>query len=203
VSARVAGYEALAGRIGAIAIGASAGGVEALSTVLPALRRGLNAPVFVVLHLPRERPSLLVDIFRHKCEFEVREAADKESVQAGTIYFAPPDYHLLVDRGPSLALSVDEPVHFSRPSIDVLLESAADAYGERLLGVVLTGGNEDGAAGLAAVHAAGGYTVVQDPEEAQMPLMPESALKRTKPDYVLRLHEIAALLRALPEGGVR
>jgi two-component system chemotaxis response regulator CheB len=203
MSAGVAGFEALAGRVGAIAIGASAGGVEALSTVLPALPRELDAPVFVVLHLPRERPSLLVDIFRHKCEFSVREAADKEGAQAGTIYFAPPDYHLLVDRGPSLALSVDEPVHFSRPSIDVLFESAADVYGARLLGIVLTGGNEDGAAGLAAVRAAGGYTVVQDPEEAQMPYMPQSALKQVTPDFVLRLGEIATLLRALPERGAR
>ena len=193
-------FDALAGKIDAIVIGTSAGGVEALLALLPALPRALRAPVFVVLHLPRERPSLLVEIFRHKCAYAVQEAQDKETVQAGTIYFAPPDYHLLVDQGPALALSIDDPVHYSRPSIDVLFESAADIYGQRLLGIILTGGNEDGAAGLARVQAAGGTTVVQDPESAQMAMMPECALKLTRPDYVLPLAGIADLLRALPPG---
>ena len=115
-----------AGRVDGIVIGTSAGGVEALSILLPALPEGLRAAVFIVLHLPRERPSLLVDIFQPKCAVPVREAQDKEPVDRGTVYFAPPDYHLLVDDGPQLALSADELVHYSRPSIDVLFESAAD-----------------------------------------------------------------------------
>jgi len=178
-------------------IGTSAGGVEALSRLLPALPRGAPAAVFVVLHLPRERPSLLVDIFAPRCEMTVREASDKEPVEAGTIYFAPPDYHLLIDEGPQLALSSDELVNFSRPAIDVLFESAADQYGERLLGIVLTGGNQDGAAGLQAVRAAGGMTIVQQPETAQVPYMPELALERGEVDYVLTLEQIAALLGTL------
>jgi two-component system chemotaxis response regulator CheB len=187
----------LAGRVDAVVIGTSAGGVEALSRLLPALPRGAPAAVFVVLHLPRERPSLLVDIFAPRCEMTVREASDKEPVEAGTIYFAPPDYHLLVDEGPQLALSSDELVNFSRPAIDVLFESAADEYGERLLGIVLTGGNQDGAAGLQAVRAAGGMTIVQQPDTAQVPYMPELALERGEVDYVLTLEQIAALLGTL------
>jgi two-component system chemotaxis response regulator CheB len=185
-------------RIEGIAIGASAGGVDALSVLLPALPPKLHASVFIVLHLPRERPSLLADIFSHKCRLPVREAEDKMRVEPGTVYFAPPDYHLLIDEGPQLALSIDELVHFSRPSIDVLFESAADVYAQRLMGIILTGANEDGSAGLAAIHRSGGVTIVQDPGSAQVPLMVLSALKRSPPDFVLSLDEIADHLRSLP-----
>jgi two-component system chemotaxis response regulator CheB len=187
-------------RIDAIVIGASAGGVEALSVVLPALPARLRAAVFVVLHLPRERPSLLVDIFAAKCRVPVAEAGDKEPVVPGTVYFAPPDYHLLVD-GPLLSLSADELVNFSRPSIDVLFESAVDVYAARLMGIILTGGNDDGAAGLDAIRRAGGITVVQQPETAQTSLMPESALQRGAADFVLTIDGIAALLRGLDGEG--
>jgi len=130
------------------------------------------------------------------------EAEDKLPVVAGTVYVATPDYHLLVDAGPRLALSVDEPVHYSRPSLDVLFESAADIYRERLVGVVLTGGNEDGAVGLAAVQRNGGMTIVQQPGSAYASLMPASALKRVAADFVLTLEEIAELVRtSLRRGG--
>jgi two-component system chemotaxis response regulator CheB len=187
----------LAGRIDAVVIGASAGGIEALTVLLPALARGLQPPVFVVVHLPRNRPSVLADIFAPKCAVPVREAEDKEMVASGTVYFAPNDYHLLVDQGPQLALSADDPVHHSRPSVDVLFESAVDIYKDRLLGIILTGANEDGATGLAAVHDAGGVTVVQRPDTALAPLMALSALKLRPADWVLTLNEIAAMLRTL------
>jgi two-component system chemotaxis response regulator CheB len=183
--------------IDGVAIGTSAGGVEALSVLLPALPSRLTAAVFVVIHLPRQRPSLLVDVFQPKCAVPVREAQDKDVVEPGTVYFAPPDYHLLVDRGPQLALSADDLVNYSRPSVDVLFESAADVYGERLLGIILTGASHDGARGLEAVRRAGGRTVVQQPETAQVPVMVESALQRGPVDFVLPLEEIAALLRSL------
>lgn len=185
------------GKIDAVAIGASAGGVEALSVLLPALPASCPASIFVVVHLPRDRPSLLVNVFSHRCSVQIREAQDKEPVAPGTVYFAPANYHLLLDEGPQLALSADDLVHHSRPSIDVLFESAADVYFERLLGIILTGANEDGAAGLAAVHAAGGTTVVQEPKTAQSPLMVLSALKLQPPDLILSLGEIAELLRTL------
>jgi two-component system chemotaxis response regulator CheB len=179
--------------IDAVAIGASAGGVEVLSVLLSALPASCRASFFIVMHIPRERPSLLADVFNARCALPVREAEDKEPVQPGTVYFAPPDYHLLLDRGPVLALSSDEPVHFSRPSIDVLFDSAADIYGERLLGLILTGANQDGAEGLAAVGRAGGRTVVQEPGGAAVPFLPEAALQVGPVDFVLSLAQLQEL----------
>ena len=187
----------LAGRVDAVVIGASAGGIEALTVLLPALPPGLRPPVFIVLHLPRDRPSVLAEIFTPKCAVPVREAEDKEAVAPGTVYFAPNDYHLLVDKGPQLSLSADEPLHHSRPSIDVLFESAMEIYHDRLLGIILSGANHDGASGLAAIHDAGGVTVVQCPRTARAQYMPLSALKLRPADCVLPLDEIAALLRTL------
>ena len=189
----------LAGRVDAVVIGASAGGVEALLAVLPALSARLAVPVFVVVHLPRDRESLLVPLFGARCAVPVVEAEDKMPIAAGTIHFAPPDYHLLIERGPSLSLSADDPVNYSRPSIDVLFETAADVYRSRLAGVILTGANADGAAGLEAVHRAGGIAIVQNPELAQVPTMPAAAQKRVAADYVLPLDGIAALLRTLDD----
>jgi len=183
--------------IDAVVIGTSAGGMDALSVLLPSFRRDIPAAVFIVLHIPRHRPSLLVNIFAPKCALTVVEAEDKQPVESGTVYFAPPDYHMLVDRGPQIALSSDEPVHYSRPSIDVLFESAADVYQDRLLGILLTGGSEDGAAGLSAVRRAGGTTVVQRPDDAEVSLMVEAAVKRAPVDFVLSLTEIAGLLRGV------
>jgi two-component system chemotaxis response regulator CheB len=187
----------LGARVDAVVIGASAGGVEALSVLLPALSADSKLGVFIVMHLPRDRPSLLSEIFARKCALPVREAQDKELVSPGTVYFAPTNYHLLLDAGPQLALSADDPVHHSRPSVDVLFESAAHVYGNRLLGVILTGANEDGAEGLAAVHDSGGVTVVQEPTSAHSPQMALSALKLRTADFVLSLNEIAALLGTL------
>ncbi len=181
--------------IDAVVIGGSAGGVEALSMLLPGIPAASPASFFVVLHLPRDRPSLLVEVFARKCAVAVREAEDKEPVAPGTVYFAPTDYHLLIDDGPQLALSADDLVHHSRPSIDVLFESAAQVYGPRLLGVILTGANEDGSAGLAAVHRAGGATVVQEPASAQAPQMVRAALEATPSSRVLSLEAIARLLQ--------
>ena len=189
--------ETLRGRIEAIVIGASAGGVEALGLILPALPAKFRPALLIVLHLPRERPSLLVEIYERRCALPIREADDKEPIEPGTVYFAPPDYHMLVERNRQIALSTEEPVHYSRPSVDVLFESAADVYGERLLGVILTGANEDGAAGLHAIHRAGGVTVVQQPDSAKVPLMVVSALQRNPADFVLSLPQIAELLIGL------
>ena len=194
-------FASLQGSISAIVLGASAGGIEVLSVLLAALPAELPVAVLAVLHLPRDRPSLLVEIFARKCALPVQEAQDKEHIRPGHVYFAPADYHLLVDAGPIVSLSVDAPVNFSRPSIDVLFESAADVYRERLLGIVLTGASQDGAAGLAAIHRLGGRTVVQDPASALVPLMPEAARRRSPVDFVLPLERIADLLQALNPGG--
>ena len=185
-------------QIDAVVIGASAGGVEGLSVLLPALPATLRVPVFIVMHLPREHRSLLPEIFAPKCALRVSEAEDKAPAAPGWVYFAPPDYHLLLDEGPSMALSVDDPVHFSRPSIDVLFESASDLYREQLLGIILTGASRDGAAGLAAVREAGGVTVVQQPDGTYESHMATAALQLGPVDFVLPLQGIAGLFRSLP-----
>jgi two-component system, chemotaxis family, protein-glutamate methylesterase/glutaminase len=190
----------LAGRVDAVVIGASAGGIQALSVLLPALPVGTRAPIFIVIHLPRDRRSVLAAIFSRKCALPVHEAEDKEPVLPGTVYIAPTNYHLLVDEGPQIALSADDPVHHSRPSVDVLFESASEIYGNRLLGVILTGANEDGARGLAAIKDAGGVTLVQSPDTAQSPMMVLSALALRPADAVLSLEQIAEALRTLDTG---
>ena len=187
----------LSARVDAIVIGASAGGVEGLSLLLPALPASMRAAVFIVMHLPRDHRSMLSDLYAPHCAIAVKEAEDKEPVRPATVYFAPPDYHLLLDDGPQIALSVDEPVHFSRPSIDVLFESAADLYGQRLLGVILTGASRDGAAGLAAVKAAGGLTAVQKPGDSYASQMANAALSLGPADFVLPLPELVELFGSL------
>jgi two-component system chemotaxis response regulator CheB len=180
----------------AIVIGASAGGVDALKPLLSALTPR-SPPVLVVVHIPRQRPSLLATIFSQSCPGLVREAVDKMPLRPGEVYFAPPDYHLLVERGPGLALSIDDPVQYCRPSIDVLFESAADVFGPDLVGIVLTGNNDDGAAGLAAVRRQSGRAIVQDPETAQGSTMPAAALRRVPDAQALALPEIARVIASL------
>ena len=131
----------------AVVIGTSAGGVQALSQVLPRLPADFPAPVLVVVHVPPRQSNSLVDLFAAKCRLPVKEAEDKEPLAPGTIYFAPPDYHVLVEASGTIALSSDEHVNHSRPAIDVLFESAADAFGPELVGIVMTGANSDGAQG--------------------------------------------------------
>ena len=183
--------------IEAVVIGASAGGVDALMTLLPGLPPTFGLPIVVVLHLPEGRPSLLAHIFGLRLSLPVREASDKENIAPATVYFAPPGYHLSVEQDRSFSLSCEAPVHFSRPSIDLLMESAADAYGPALAGILLTGANFDGAAGLARIKERGGYTIVQNPAQAQVATMPAAALRQHTPDLILDLKDIRSLLPQL------
>jgi two-component system chemotaxis response regulator CheB len=189
--------QSLAGRVDAVVIGGSAGGIEALGQILPALPATLPVPVAVVVHLPQERPSLLVNVFAPKCRCDVREAQDKEPFCAGTVYFAPPGYHLLIEDGRHLALSADPAVTFSRPSIDVLFESAADVFQRRLAAVILSGANDDGAEGVRAVRRAGGVVIVQQPETAHARAMVDAAIAAVTPDAILTVREIGTLLALL------
>src|ERR1700761_1208668 len=147
----------------AVVIGASAGAVEALLTILPELPESFAIPIFIVVHVPPDRRNVLAPLFEARCTIAVKEAEDKEPISAGTVYFAPSDYHMLLEEDFSISLSSDELVNHSRPAIDVLFESAADAYGHGLAAFILTGANQDGAAGLAAVAAAGGAAHLGDP----------------------------------------
>jgi two-component system, chemotaxis family, protein-glutamate methylesterase/glutaminase len=178
----------------AVVIGASAGALEALSAILPALPAAFRLPLIVVVHVPPDRRSMLAEILQKKCRIQVREAEDKEPISGATAYFAPPDYHLLIEVDKNFALSSDEPVLFSRPSIDVLFESAADAYGPALIAIVLTGANADGARGIKAVVEAGGIAIVQSPESAFAAAMPEAALELAPSARVMTLDAIAAYL---------
>ena len=181
----------------AVVIGASAGALEALSAILPKLPASFPLPVMVVVHIPADRSSVLADLFRAKCRLPVQEAEDKEPIVPGAIYFAPPDYHLLVESNKCVALSSDEPELFSRPSIDVLFETAADAYGAGLIAIILTGANHDGAKGLRAVIDAGGAALVQDPEGAFASAMPEAAIRLCPESRVLSLEQIATYLQEI------
>lgn len=183
----------------AVVIGASAGGVDAMLTLLTGLPADFRLPIIAVLHLPPDRDSRLAEIFQHRLPISVREASDKEAIAPATVYFAGSGYHLLVETDRSFSLSCEAPVHYSRPSIDVLMESAADAYGAELAGILLTGANYDGAAGLAKIGAQGGITVVQDPAEAQVATMPEAAIRKLQPSFVLPLSGIRNLLLELDQ----
>jgi two-component system chemotaxis response regulator CheB len=181
----------------AVAIGASAGGIDALFTLLKDLEPPVPAALVLVLHLPEQHESRLAQVFGNRTRLPVEEAQPHAPVRPGTIYFAPPGYHLLVEGDHTFSLSCDPPVLFSRPSIDVLFESCAEAYGNRLLGVVLTGANEDGSRGLAAIKAWGGLTAVQDPGEAAHPVMPEAAIRVAAPEFVLPLTGLRSLLHTV------
>lgn len=192
-----------AGPFDAIAIGASTGGVDALVELMPALPPTLTAAVMIVVHIPTQRDSLLPQLFQEHCALPVREADPGEPIRPGHVYFAPPDYHLLVEADRTWMISHDAPVHFSRPSIDVLFETAAWSYGPRLLGILLTGANEDGARGMRTIADAGGATWAQSPDTALASTMPQAAIALGGVGDVLSLSQIARRLQKLCESPVR
>ncbi len=179
----------------AIVIGVSAGGLKALTAILPTLPADYPLPIMTVIHLPPDRKSIVASLFQEKCALIVVEAEDKIAIEPGTVYFAPPDYHLMVEPDRRLSLSSEEPVLFSRPSVDVLFETAADAYGEGLIGVILTGASDDGAAGLKAVLAAGGTGLIECPEDAYATAMPEAARQLNPQAHIMSLEQIALYLQ--------
>ena len=183
--------------IKAVVIGASAGGVQALLQILPSLPASYRLPVLIVVHVPPDRDNALVSLFQARCQIQVREAEDKEPILPGLVYFAPSDYHLLVEKDGTLSLSSDELVNHSRPSIDVLLESAADAFGSELVGVILTGANDDGARGLQAVVEAGGVAIVEDPAEAYASAMPAASLRASPSAKAMKVAAIASYVSSL------
>ena len=178
---------------GIVVIGTSWGGLSALSEVVRALPADFPLPVCIVQHRSKDSDSLLVRLLQDLTTLRVRDAEDKESLCAGRIYVAPPDYHMLVEPE-YISLTVDSPVRFSRPSIDVLFRSASDTFGAATIGVVLTGANEDGAAGLARIVARGGKAIIQDPATAESPVMPASAVRAVPGARVVPLGEISAEL---------
>jgi len=187
-----------------VVIGTSLGGLTALETLLPLLSSDFDLPVAVVQHRGVESTSRLSATLRRYTHLNVHEAHDKEPIKSGTLYLAPPDYHLLVERG-MFALSTDPPVQYARPSVDVLFETAADEYGDKVTAVVLTGAGRDGADGAARVMARGGTVLVQSPSTAECGSMPEAAIKLAgvDPGRILSLQEIAVQLSALTNGSIK
>jgi two-component system, chemotaxis family, protein-glutamate methylesterase/glutaminase len=179
----------------AVVIGVSAGGIEALKVILPTLPASFPLPIAIVQHRNERESSFLAEYFNRISEVTVTEAEDKEQPCAGHVYLAPAGYHLLIEPDRSFSLSVDGRVNYSCPSIDVLFESAADAFAESLIGIVLTGANADGAQGLKAVKARGGLAIVQNPKSAQAIAMPRAALQATTVDYVVDLGNLCTSLR--------
>jgi len=180
----------------AVVIGGSAGALEVLRMIVRELPRELACPIVIVIHLP-SHSSGLADLLGAETPLLVKQAEDKEPIAPGTIYLAPPSYHLLIEAQHTFALSVDAPVHFSRPAIDVLFETACDVYRSSLIGILLSGASEDGAAGLQEIHAAGGTTIVQAPLSAEVAIMPAAALSLFEPTHIWSPNDIASGLTQL------
>lgn len=198
IAAGIETAKRLAGRkIEALVIGASAGGMRALLMLLGNLPVHFKLAIVVVLHMPHTRETRLAEVFQHHANMEVCIAEEKARVLPGKIYFGGPGYHLSIERDKSFSISCEEPVHYSRPSIDILMTSAADAYGPALAGILLTGANQDGAQGMAYIHQLGGLTIIQDPAEAEIAIMPQSALDLFAPDFILPLAQIERLILKL------
>lgn len=185
------------GRFEAIAMGVSAGGLEALDLILPELTVSADVAILVVQHLSPDVESHMPSILNTRCDFEVKEAEDKEPIRPGVAYVAPPNYHLMVERDRCVALSTEPKVKHCRPSVDVLFDTAAEVYCHRLVGVILTGANEDGADGLGKIKRLGGFTVVQAPDTALADAMPRAALSAVSVDAVVPLAEMGTFLNQL------
>ena len=178
----------------AIVMGVSSGGLTALKNLLPLLPKDFSIPIMIVQHLGVYSESYWIKMLDSISNLHVKEADEKETLQKGCVYIAPPNYHLLVESDNTLSLSTEQKVNFARPSIDVLFDSAAEVYRDKLIGIILTGSNNDGTAGMKKIKENSGLTIVQDPKTAESPFMPLSVINTIKPDYILSLKKTAALL---------
>jgi two-component system chemotaxis response regulator CheB len=182
-----------------VVIGVSAGGFKALHTILPEFPVDFPCPVIIVQHRQATGDNFLVESLNSKCSLYIKEAEDKETIKPGNVYIAPGGYHLLVERDRTLSLSMDEPVSYARPSIDVLFETSAGAFGSHLIGVILSGANSDGSDGIRIIKANGGLTIAQDPETAEVSVMPLCAIATKCIDFILPLEDIPSFIIDLME----
>ncbi len=181
------GYEA-------IVIGVSSGGMKAMKIMFSHLSMGFKTPIVIVQHISAHSDSQWIQLLNDMYTVEIKEADEKEKIENGKVYFAPPNYHLLIEKDKTFSLTIDERVNYARPSIDVLFESAADAYKNKLIGIILTGSNSDGTNGIKRIKECGGLAIVQDPKTAEAASMPLSAIAAIQPDYILSLEDIIQLL---------
>jgi len=178
----------------AIVIGVSAGGLDALKQILPELPVNFPVPIIVVQHRHPLSDDSLEKAMDDMCKIGVRQINDKTALKPGIAYFAPPNYHVMIEEDMTFSLTLDPPVNYSRPSIDVLFESASEIFGDHLVGIILTGANKDGSYGLSMIRQRGGIAIVQDPETASVNAMPLAAIAATKVNYILKLDVIAEML---------
>jgi len=178
----------------AIVIGVSSGGMNAMKTIFSLLPANFSTPIVIVQHIGSHSENVWIQLLNDKSKLEIKEADEKEIIEKGKVYIAPANYHLLIERDKTFSLTIDEKVNFARPSIDVLFESAAEAYQNKLIGVILTGSNNDGTKGIRRIKDYGGLTIVQDPDTAESGFMPASVIASFLPDYVLPLEEIIKIL---------
>ncbi|MCD4773663.1 MAG: chemotaxis protein CheB [Bacteroidales bacterium] len=181
----------------AIVIGTSAGGLNALKIVFSSLHENFSIPILVVQHISSHSDNYITKFFNNLCMLNVKEADEKEKIEPGNIYFAPPNFHMMVEEDKSISLSVDKKVNFSRPSIDVLFETAVYAYCPALIGIILTGANNDGAKGLKLINDNGGLTIAQNPKTAETRTMPQEAINISKTNNILDLEEIGKFLNKI------
>lgn len=174
-----------------IVIGASAGGMDAIKTILMPLQKGFSASILIAQHLSPHSDNYMARYLNKVCKINVKEADEKEKVLPGTAYIAPSNYHLLVEKDETLSLTVDRKINYSRPAIDVLFDTAAEVYRGELIGIILTGASSDGSKGLKKIKDLGGITIVQDPSTAEVDFMPKAAIKITEVDYILSLNKIS------------
>jgi len=183
--------------IDAIVIGVSAGGFKVLEKLITGLKRDLTTPIIIVQHISSLAENYIVTYLDERTELYVKEVEEKENIQAGTVYIAPPNYHILVERNKTLSLTVDKRVSYARPSIDVLFETAAEVYQHKLLGVVLTGANSDGTHGCKAVKKWGGMVVAQDPDEAEFNEMPLSVIQENVQDRIMTINALIEFINLI------
>ena len=181
----------------AVVVGASAGGMEALRKIFSNLSKNFKLPMLIVQHMHAHSDNYLARYLDSQCGQTVKEADEKEKICGEYIYLAPANYHLLIEEDQTLSLTTDERVNYCRPSIDILFESAADIYREKLIGIILTGANKDGTDGMKIIKKYKGLTVVQDPKTAEAAIMPVSVINGIKVDKILNLEEIAEFLNSL------
>lgn len=184
-------------KFGALAIGGSAGSLDVLLKVLPNISPKIDFPIIIVIHRKQGTDSLLSDLLSHRTQLKVKEADEKEKILDGHIYVAPSDYHLLIEKDYTFSLDYSEKINYSRPSIDVTFQTAADAYGDRLVCLLLSGSNADGVNGLIYAKKNGGITLVQHPDSAQVTYMPEQAILRANVSSVLQIEEMADYINSL------
>lgn len=180
-------------------IGSSAGGLNALKTLFNELDEKFRLPVIIVQHISPDAENYLIHILNDQKKLQVKEADEKEKPERGNAYIAPPNYHLLLEPDQSFSLTIDERVNYARPSIDVLFETAAEAYRDKLIGIILTGANSDGSKGLKRIRDLGGMTIVQDPETAEVDSMPKAAIMAQAAMRIMPLREIALFLNAVED----